>query len=353
MLLQASDRERFDNFIAACEYRSFLQTWGWGDLKATTGWTPHRIAIQSEDGQILAAAQILERSLPGVHRSLFYCPRGPMFDLTHPELFQTLMAEIGEFARTRGAMALKIDPAIRLANDAYMSMLRTHGFSLVPVREDAFGGTQPKYVMALDISEDEEAILARFKSKWRYNIRLAERKEVTVQTDCAREDIDAFYDVLVETCQRDGFKVRSRAYFYDMYDLLIATGGGGLFLTRFGDEVIGGAIALTCGDTAWYVYGASSNRQRNRMPNHLMQWEMMKWAKARGCTVYDMRGVAKQDNVDSPLQGLNRFKEGFDAQYIEYIGEWDLIYSPVWYHLFSVAEPLVRRLRLTVAGLRR
>lgn len=352
MLLQQSDRDRFDTFIASCDYGNFLQTWGWGELKATTGWTPHRIAIE-RDSQIHAAAQILERSIPGVHQSLFYCPRGPIVDLAHQELFDALMAEIHEFAKTRRAMALKIDPAIRLENDTYITMIKKHGFSPVPVREDAFGGTQPKYVMALSIADDEEALLARFKSKWRYNIRLATRKGVTVQIDCPRDDIAKFYDVLVETAARDGFKVRSRAYFYDMYDLLISSGSGGLFLTRFGDEVIGGAIALTCGNTAWYVYGASSDRHRNKMPNHLMQWEMMKWSKARGCKVYDMRGVAKIDNTKTPLQGLNRFKEGFDAQYIEYIGEWDLIYSPTWYHLFTVAEPMVRKLRLMLAGLRK
>jgi lipid II:glycine glycyltransferase (peptidoglycan interpeptide bridge formation enzyme) len=82
------------------------------------------------------------------------------------------------------------------------------------------------------------------------------------------------------------------------------------------------------------------------MPNHLMQWEMMKWAKERGCSVYDMRGVARElatDQDESALQGLNRFKRGFGARYMEYVGESDLVYSPLWYGLFNLAERLRRR----------
>ncbi len=352
MLLGQDSKQRYNDFVAACEYGDFMQSWEWGELKSRTGWQPYRLAIE-EGGRISAAVQVLKRPVPGLGRCLLYSPRGPLYDLSRPRLFELLLEQVNALAREHGAMAYKIDPAIPQDNSAYLRTLRDHDFSPAPIGDEAFGGIQPRYVMQVDVTPSEDEILARFKSKWRYNVRLAERKGITISSDCPREQVAVFYRLLLETAERDGFKVRAESYFIDLYDLLIAAGLGGLFIARLGDEPVAAAISLTIGKCAWYVYGASSNRHRNKMPNHLMQWEMMRWAKARGCQVYDLRGVARENDKASPLYGLNRFKEGFAARYVEYIGEWDQIYSPIWYRLFNIAEPTVRKLRLLLAGLKK
>ncbi len=352
MLLTQVDRKRYSDFVSAGHHASFLQMWEWGELKSRTGWQPLRLAVE-RDGEIVAAMQVLKRSVPGLGRSLFYSPGGPLSTSADPAVLAELFADADAAAHGHGAMALKVDPAVVAGDEQYIAMLREHGFRPAEVAEDGFGGTQPRYVMQVDIRPAEEELLAGFKPKWRYNIGLAERKGVRVGRSKAPEDVGRFYEVLTETAERDGFKVRALSYFRDIYELFIAPGNGALFLAHVGDELVAGAITLACGPRSWYVYGASSNAHRNKMPNHLMQWEMMRWAKARGCEVYDMRGVVRADDTENPLQGLNRFKEGFGAQYVEYIGEWDRIYSPGWYKLFHAAEPVVRRLRLLVAGLKR
>lgn len=353
MLLTQADRNRYSDFVASGEHASFLQMWEWGELKTRTGWEPLRLAVE-RGGKFVAAVQVLKRSVPGLGKSLLYGPGGPLLPAgADRDVFTELVVELDALAATHGAMALKVDPAVLADNEEYTCMLSDAGFRPAEIAEEGFGGTQPRYVMQVDISPTEEQLLAGFKPKWRYNIGLAERKGVRVGTAESPEDVVAFYHILTETAERDGFKVRALSYFRDIYELFIAPGRGALFLARFEDELVAGAITLACGHRAWYVYGASSNAHRNKMPNHLMQWEMMRWAKARGCTIYDMRGVARADDTDNPLQGLNRFKEGFGAQYVEYIGEWDRIYSPGWYRLLGVAEPVARRLRLFIAGIKR
>jgi peptidoglycan pentaglycine glycine transferase (the first glycine) len=74
----------------------------------------------------------------------------------------------------------------------------------------------------------------------------------------------------------------------------------------------------------WYVYGASSNERRNLQASHLLQWEMIRWAKGLGCRVYDFRGVSGDLSEENPLYGLYRFKEGFGAKLETYVGEFDL-----------------------------
>ena len=102
---------------------------------------------------------------------------------------------------------------------------------------------------------------------------------------------------------------------------------------------------MISGDKAWYLYGASSNRHRNLMPNYLIQWEMIRWAREQGCTLYDFRGVSGDLNEDNPLYGLYRFKKGFGGEFTEFIGEWDQIYSPVFYWLFNHVLPIYLKIR--------
>ena len=339
MILQEHDAKRWNDFVAGLPAGDFMQAWEWGELKSRTGWQPWRLAVE-ESGEIVAGMQILERTAPVGGRRLFYAPRGPLAAKNRNDHITSLLEETRELAARRRAVALKIDPAIPEPAADYVSMLHELGFSPSPRSESSFGGVQPRYVMKVDISPAEDELLASFHSKWRYNIRLAERKGVVITHDCTRADMDAFYAVLVATAARDKFGIRALSYFHDIWDLLIARDMGGLFLGRAENEIICGAIAFVLGSQCWYVYGASANTHRNLMPNHLMQWEMMRWAKSRGCTVYDMRGVARQTNEteETRLHGLNRFKAGFGAQYVEYVGEFDRVFSPVWYRLFNTAE---------------
>jgi lipid II:glycine glycyltransferase (peptidoglycan interpeptide bridge formation enzyme) len=75
------------------------------------------------------------------------------------------------------------------------------------------------------------------------------------------------------------------------------------------------------------------------MPNYLIQWAMIKWAKRQGCRIYDFRGVSGDLDPESPLYGLYRFKTGFGASLVEYLGEYDLPFRPGLYRLWRKSEP--------------
>jgi lipid II:glycine glycyltransferase (peptidoglycan interpeptide bridge formation enzyme) len=128
-----------------------------------------------------------------------------------------------------------------------------------------------------------------------------------------------------------------------MWDLLVEPGYAKLFLAEYDGTVVAGALSFIFGDKCWYTYGASSNAHRNVMPNHLMQWRMIEWAKESGCSWYDFRGVSpkKDEEANDHLYGLNRFKEGFGAEFIEYLGEFDLPFSRRWYWAWTTAKPKV------------
>ncbi|MFQ3550179.1 MAG: peptidoglycan bridge formation glycyltransferase FemA/FemB family protein [Armatimonadota bacterium] len=339
-----SDKSKFNNFIADFEWGDLLQSWEWGDLKAKSGWKPIRVYAE-ENGKIIACASLLKRNLPKMNKCIIYAPRGPVFDTTNKELSNFFFDNLRQTAKANNAILLKIDPPVEISDTISEKNISDYGFKALS--SDGFGGTQPKCVMQLDLDKSIDDIFASFKEKWRYNIRLATKKGVTVKMDCTKDDLDIFYTLLEETCKRDGFLVRGKKYFEDMWDILVPEGYMKLVLTYYDDKPIAGAIAHTIGNKAWYTYGASSNTHRNVMPNHLMQWNLIKWAHEKGCKWYDFRGVSPKNTnneEDDRLKGLNRFKEGFSPRFVEYIGEYDLVLSPSFYWLWNVAKPKVMKL---------
>jgi lipid II:glycine glycyltransferase (peptidoglycan interpeptide bridge formation enzyme) len=341
MIVTPERRTEWNQLVAACPHGDVLQCWEWGELKARTGWTPLPVAVERA-GRLAAGCLLLKRPVPG-GLSLLYAPRGPIVDLAQPDLWAELAAEMRAVARRERAIVLKIDPAIP-GSAGFQPALGAAGFRPTTSLE-AVGGTQPRQVMKLDISPSEEELLESFAPKWRYNIRLAERKGVVVSDQVTREDLPAWYEVLKVTAKRDGFTVRALSYFQDLWDLIIAPGLGRMWLARSDGQVIAGTLAFCLPPQCWYVYGASSNEHRNLMPNHALQWAMMQWAKSQACSVYDFRGVAPEIDGEPQghLAGLNRFKRGFGAQYVEYLGDWDLVLQPAAYWAFQKALPRVRQ----------
>ncbi|MHB1653193.1 MAG: lipid II:glycine glycyltransferase FemX [Desulfitobacteriaceae bacterium] len=341
--IDQSERERFTTFLAQHPKGHVLQTWEWGEIKSRTGWRPWRLILE-ENGEIVAGASVLERKLPLLGIPIFYASRGPVLEWQDEKLFDAVLEEIQKLAKRRGAIFLKIDPDIPASAKGLEDYFRRRGFRLAETGK-GFEGVQPKYVFRLDISLDEETLLAQMQQKTRYNIRLADKKGVRIRRG-TREDLPEFYRVLKETTERDRFLVRAYSYFEDMYDSLIPVGLAELFIAEYEGEIIAGTLAFVIGKKAWYIYGASANQQRNVMPNYLIQWAMIRWAKSLGCTLYDFRGVPGPEQMEngSPLTGLFRFKKGFNGEYTEFIGEWDFVYRPFVYFLWTHLEPIYSNL---------
>ncbi|HET6453056.1 MAG TPA: peptidoglycan bridge formation glycyltransferase FemA/FemB family protein [Armatimonadota bacterium] len=337
-----NEKELWDGFVAGHLTGDLLQSFEWGELKRRSGgWKPIRLAVM-EDGRILGAISLLKRKIPKVNKSIIYAPRGPVSDLSDQSVFPTLISGAKERAAREGGILLKIDPPIE--DKTIISRLVKSGF--VGISDPGgFGGIQPRCVMKLELTPSIDELLENCKPKWRYNIRLAEKKGVQIRFDCTKADLKTFHDLLTETAQRDRFRIRGFDYYEHMWDTLVERGYAKLFLAEFEGEAIAGALSFIFGDKCWYTYGASSNRHRNVMPNHLMQWRMIEWAKKAGCVVYDFRGVSpiKDGQGDEHLTGLNRFKEGFGAKYVEYIGEFDLPISKPWYWAWSVYKGCTAR----------
>jgi peptidoglycan pentaglycine glycine transferase (the first glycine) len=342
----------YDHYVRTGPKSHILQTVAWGELKSRTGWTPVRYLVQErKTGRGRGAMSVLLRRLPLPFARVYlgYAPRGPVIDYEDQEALSELFGAAAADLRRRGGIALKIDPDIKAERTDIIQRLEELGLRRL-TRGLGFEGVQPRFVFRLSLRDEPARIMASFQPKTRYNIRLAQRRGVTVRAAAGRDDLGVFYRILMETARRDGFLVRAESYYQDMWDILMERGLARLFLADHEGKTLAGAIIFILGDKAWYVYGASSSSDRDLMPNYLLQWTMICWAKDRGCTLYDFRGVSGNLDPTDPLYGLFRFKKGFGAEFTEFAGEFDLVLSPLWYQVYTVGEPLYRRLRSRLRG---
>ncbi len=310
----------WNHFLTKFPNAHLLQMGEWGELKNNFGWEPVRVI------SVDVGAQILFRKLP-LGFTIAYMPKVPS---------DQFWQEVDSICKKNRAVFLKIEPDM-WEDATTISQLPITNYQL----RTSPHNIQPPRTIIVDINASEEDILARMKPKCRYNIRLAEKKGVTVRT---WDDVSAFHEMMIVTGGRDGFGVHSKEYYQRAYELFHPKGTCELLLAEYEGKPLTSLMVFANGKRAWYVYGASNNEERNRMPTYLLQWEAIRWAKARGCEEYDLWGVpdeneetleAQFESRHDGLWGVYRFKRGFGGQIKRAAQALDRVYNPFLYWLYT------------------
>ena len=256
----------------------------------------------------------------------------------------------------KNTIAIRFDPDVSFTNPEDRDLFN-YGMQLITyadrlkIRKNS-ADIQPPDSTLVDLTGTEEEILEKMHSKWRYNIRLSERKGVVIHRYSGNdinlsEKIDKFYELTKITNARDGNASHSKAYYADLIKSSAEEVAAGkdvpvisLYIAEHEGEEIASIMTLFSHDEAIYLYGASSNNKRNLMPNHLLQWTAMKDAKAYGSKYYDMYGMPPEGKDENhPMHGLYMFKANFGGKNIHRTGSWDIPLKAI-YHPYSAAEKL-------------
>ncbi len=316
----------WNEFLSHSPNAHVLQSGAWGELKSRFGWQPVRILNDN------IGAQVLFRRLPA-GMSIGYIAKGPVGGP-----LDALLPEIDAISRAYNAIFLKLEPdGWQTSEDDVIGKLNKNWVTAKPI--------QPQRTVIVSLEGSEDEILARMKQKTRYNIRLAAKKGVLVAPEL---DLDRFHAMLKITGRRDHFAVHSLEYYKTAYDLFHPSGSCEVFTASFEGTPLASLMVFTRGNTAWYMYGASTDEGRNLMPTYLLQWQAMLWAKAKGCTQYDMWGIPDLDEEEleenfnqkeshQGLWGVYRFKRGFGGDVLRSAGAVDIVYRPWLYRVYKKA----------------
>jgi lipid II:glycine glycyltransferase (peptidoglycan interpeptide bridge formation enzyme) len=335
---QPTTKTAWDRALLKLPAPHLLQTWGWGAFKSRHGWDPSRyLWVDSEAGEPRAAASLLTRRVSYLPIRVMYVPKGPILDYEDEALLNRVLSRLERTAREKRALFVKIEPDVETGTPEgqdILASLRRRGWR----RSDE--DIQFQNTVLLDLRPDMDDLLMGMKSKWRYNVRLARRKGVTVRQG-TRDDLSLLYDMYQETASRAGFVIRPGAYYHDAWGSFIEEGLAQPLIAEVEEQPVAMVIVYRFGRRAIYMYGASLIDHRDKMPNNLLQWEAMQWAKERGCTVYDMWGAPDELDESDPLWGVYRFKKGFGGEFVEHIGAWDYPTSGVGYDLYRAVMPRI------------
>lgn len=308
----------YENFCKTSEYGNFMQSSNWANVK--TNWLSEYITVRNQSGTIIGGSLVLVRKIPLLNTAMLYAPRGFVCDMHDKEILQGIFFQIKQIAKKHHAFVLKLDPMIDENDNLAIENLTNLGFKYHGEKV-GYDNIQCRENYLLDLNNRSiDEIFSSFKSKWRYNIRLAQRKGV----ECSfygKEKLDDFIKLMEQTGKRDGFDIRSKEYFSRVLDAF--DGKAKLCMCYLDNIPLSGALFINYGGTTSYVYGCSSNEHRNFMPNYLMQWNMIKHAKETGCTKYDFCGIPYWYDENHHNYGVYKFKQGFNGYVKTYAGEFD------------------------------
>ncbi len=319
----------WNDFLATSDICPIIQTYEWGEFKKISGWMPIRISL-FQNNEIVGGISIQKRKIPKLGKCLFYAPSGPVLDFHNNDHFAVLMKKIEEVATQHHAIVLKIDPGIEENDQQALEILHKNNFQFVRKQ------IQPRATFFLDLTQSLEDILAGCESKTRYNIRLSGRKEVIIREETSPEGAQKFYNIYETTADRDAFIIHKDQYYKRVIELMAGKGMVKLFLAYYDHIPIAGVYVFAFGHKVWYMYGASSNKYRNVMPNQALHWHIIQWAKKEGYTTYDLWGIPAHPHKDHPLYGVYRFKKGFGGELKLFIGMHDHVFKPFWYKLMNL-----------------
>ncbi len=322
-----SDRKQWNDFVASSVCCNITQSYEWGQFRQLSPEVMY-VGVVDDNEQLCAAMLVFILKAPIIKRTYFYSPRGPVIDNPDSPALTIMLNFVKVEARRRNAFMLKIEPSVSDDNQQWLGALKRRGFQKIA------NATHVRNEWVLDISPDEKTLQAGMKEKWRYNIRLAGRKGVTIRQGHTKQDIDNFYKIYRVTGERDNFFIHDQSMYEQVMQVYGEDARAEMFTAEYQGKPIAAIIMLRLGEWSWYMYGASSNEYRNLMPNYLLQWTGMQWAKSYGCTYYNFRGIPEILQEGEEMWGVYVFKRGFGGYPIHFLHTHDLIYQPVVYKLY-------------------
>ena len=328
MELREIQPNELDRFVGSQTNSQLLQSASWSLFQQEVGRQVWRFGVFLNN-RLITAAVIIGNQLP-LAKSYLYCPRGPIFEdrLTEEERTEALKLILSK--------ARDLTIQTKSSEEIFFRLEPTTAVNLPLVPTTSI---QPANTLILDLEQSEEKLLTGMHQKTRYNIKLAQKHNLEIKR---ADSFDQVWPLFKQTSERDKFKLHAKNYYQKM---LSGVKEIELWIASTNDAIIAGNLIGYFGDTATYLHGASGYNYRNLMAPYLLQWEVIKQAKARGFKYYDFHGIAPDNNQNHPWSGITRFKKGFGGEVKKYPGTYDFIYQPKWYKLYKLFRKINRVLK--------
>lgn len=337
---QISNRVEWEGFLEKHPEANFLQSWYWGEFHDALG---NKQSFPSD--KIFQAGFYSSGKLEGVmlgviekakRATYLTIPGGPIIDWSNKELVKSFRDEVVRIAKENNCSFVRVRSQLE-SNDFSKNLFKKLGFKNAPMHLHA------ELTNQLNITKNEQEILANMRKGTRYEIRKAEKLGIRVEESRDPKDIRQFYELQLKTSKRQGFVPFSYKYLLEQFKVFSSANHAVLYSAYFEKKLLAQAFIIFYGNEAVYHYGASTEEGRHYPGAYLIQWKAILEAKKRRLKKYNFWGVASADN--HRFANLSLFKRGFGGEDFEYLHAQDLVINKPRYFLNLLIELIRKKLR--------
>ena len=401
------EKDKYEKFVSNHKSKShFLQSNSWGEFcKVNKHTSPYYVGVVDDKNKLIATALLLERKMP-LGYSYFYSPRGFVCDYNNKEVIKELTLGIKNFAKSKKAIFLKIDPDVKLQtldldgnkvdgvdNFELVNYLKSIGYRHLGFNK-AFEHNQPRYTFRLDLTQGIDSIKNNFHSTTKKVMNKGNNYELEIYKNDEKY-VEDFYKTMAETAERENISIYSKEYYLNFYKDLHKDNHGDIYivylnkkktlkllnknredleksrdsltsenkkkevqnqidkLVKLIDEInevkedklaLSSIITAKYGDKVWTIHGGNSTALRSLNSNYLIYYEIIKDACEEGYKTIDFFGTSFNPTQDDPEYGIWLFKKRLGGEYTEFIGEFDYVFKKAVYKAFNILIPIRRKL---------
>lgn len=310
------------------------QSFGYGEWQEKTGHEVFRIRVDHSDKPILFC-QFIKYTLP-FGKYIWYAPYGPVIVKNQSGLDDFFSEICQKILEEKGGVFLRIDAT---PFDKANNFFPTNFSSPLP-KLKSMSPIQPRLEWVLDVEKNSKELLAKMHEKTRYSIRLSEKKgvEVIIEDKNLSKYFEIFYSLMSATAKRNHFSLHSKEYYENIFESITENGGGFLVLAKHQNDYLAAHFVGIFGNTAYYLFGGTSDEKKNLCGPYLAHWAGILRAKKDGLKFYNFGGIEEGNEKDGAWQGITTFKKKFGGETIMHAGLLDMVMSKFWYKAIAFAK---------------
>ena len=388
--------EEYTKFWESTPNNHFLQSYEWGlTQEQNRNQTPYYIGLKDDDGNIIAASLLLKKKTP-LNMCYFYAPRGYTMDFDDKKLLTQFTNELKKFLKQENAIYLKLDPPImyqeideeankiegglnnyKIFNNFLNMGYKHKGFYKL------YEGNQPRYTFRTYFKQYNtfEDVEKTFSKSFFRPVKRSYNYDLEVYL---ADEVKTFHDLIKLISERDGFHEYSYEYYKSVYDEFSKRGHIKVYNVKINpsklikkfeeelkkeknddrkvkiqkdidyfkeveqkDEYTCASLICTYSKTgAWSLYIGNDDVASYTGTVNRLYYEFIKDAYNDGYEYADLFGVVGDPHTKyKNLAGIYEYKRKIGGQYIEFIGEFDLVNKPFWYAILPTLLKIYRKIR--------
>lgn len=334
-IIDAMDREVWDNFVKSHPEANFLQSWDFYTFHQNRGnAVVRRIALDDHNQVLGAYAGVVERARRGKHLAI---AGGPILDWNNQELVRQIFEDMRMEGKKHHCVFVRVRPQLEAAKG--VKVLTDLGLKRAPMYLSV------EYAGVLNLTKSEEEILKGMRQRLRRALRKAEKNGITIEKSTDPADIKTFYQIQLQTAGRHGFVAFSEDFFTKQFQAFAENGEAVLYTAKYNGEILAQNFMIFYGDEASYHYGVSSELGTKLSGAPLLHMEAMHDARERGIKRYNFWGIVGEDETWHRFYGVSQFKRGFGVEELKYTPAHDIILEKGKYAVTKLIEDIRKKKR--------